>query len=258
MSNFDNFIEVFEELRESEYSFVVATVVQINGSYPQNIGARAIFNSHQLLHGTVGGGRIENCCLEHAGELITQKQYEPHLKTWNLQKDLGMTCGGVVSIFFEVFCRQKLPNIVVFGAGHVSQELCRLLIKLDIRLTCLDSRAEWLELLPKESPFFKKSVTDDLVAFTRDVAPQSYCILMTQGSTTDYPILRALVEREDLAYLGVIGSLSKRRALEKQLSEDGINSSFFRQFNCPIGENIGSNSPYEIALSIVFQLMKIF
>ena len=66
----------------------------------------------------------------------------------NLRKDIGMTCGGEVALFFEVYHPDLVWHIVVFGAGHVGQKLCRFLAELDCRVTCVDTRADWLEKLP--------------------------------------------------------------------------------------------------------------
>ena len=67
---------------------------------------------------------------------------------WNLQKDVGMTCGGVVSMFFENMLPKARWKIAVFGAGHVSQELIPLLLKLDCDVSCADPLIYWLNKLP--------------------------------------------------------------------------------------------------------------
>ncbi|MDP2735372.1 MAG: XdhC family protein, partial [bacterium] len=145
-----SFIRQIESLQREGIPFCVATIVDARGSIPQIIGARAIFTREGLAHGTVGGGTLEATCQKKAAELLEgDKAARTEFERYNLQQDLGMTCGGELALFFEVY-RQKLTwNIVIFGAGHVAQALCRFLVELDCRVVCVDTRAEWLERLPR-------------------------------------------------------------------------------------------------------------
>ena len=95
-----------------------------------------------LIAGTVGGGKVEAKALGLARDLIEQKAATRSVE-WHLQKDVGMTCGGRVRLYFETFLASDW-HIVIFGAGHVAQALIRTLLSLDCRITCVDPRADWL------------------------------------------------------------------------------------------------------------------
>ena len=98
---------------------------------------------------------------------------------------------------------------------------------------------------------------DDLPAQAVKLKPSDYVICMTMGHSTDRPILSTLFRDQiEPAYLGVIGSKSKRGALVRELKEDGISPDVAEQFLCPIGLPIGSNQPAEIAISIAAQLIE--
>ena len=114
------FFEKFLELKNDNTPFVAVTMTNARGSAPQDVGSRMLVGESGLLFGTVGGGKIEAHCIEYAKSLLnTQEKIKS--ETWNLQTDIGMTCGGVVSVFFEVHCPKHDWNVAIFGAGHVSQ-----------------------------------------------------------------------------------------------------------------------------------------
>ena len=124
-----SFIRQIESLQHEGIPFCVATIVDARGSIPQIVGARAIFTKKGLAHGTVGGGTLESMCQNRALELLEGDQaVNTHFQRYNLQKDLRMTCGGELALFFEVHRQELVWNIVIFGSGHVAQTLCRFLV----------------------------------------------------------------------------------------------------------------------------------
>lgn len=255
--NLLKFFEAFEELYNSKQSFVTVTLVNVRGSAPQNIGARMIVTSDGISFGTIGGGKIESHCLEFASELLRKKdQAQAITKEWNLQTDIKMTCGGVVTLFFEPFILAKRWNVAVFGAGHVSQALCRTLLSLDLELTVIDSRQSWLDKLPS-SPRLHKKLLDPMELAVSELDPHTFIVSVTMGHATDLPILKAALLAGDFPYVGAIGSETKARLLKQELVKAGVSSKTMEKFFCPIGEPIGSNSPAEIAISITAQCLKI-
>ena len=143
-----------QTLLERGVSFVTATLVGIRGSAPQILGARAIITSSGIEGGTIGGGKIEAATISHAQDLLQNGGTNCELVIWNLQTDIGMTCGGEVRILFEVHANSTWP-IAVFGAGHVAQALVRCLVTVHCSLTCVDPRQEWLDKLPDSSKLSK-------------------------------------------------------------------------------------------------------
>ena len=208
-----------------------------------------------LVHGTVGGGKVEFRAIEFAQTMIEDADRNREIVDWNLQRDIGMTCGGLVKLYFEVYNRISW-HVVVFGAGHVAQALITLLLTLQCRITCIDSRQQWLDKLP-EHPQLDTVCSDDLTRNAEKLSSNDFVICMTMGHSTDRPVLRTIFENKiSPAYLGVIGSKSKRGALLRELKSDGIPAETAEQFLCPIGLPIGTNQPAEIAISIVAQLIE--
>jgi xanthine dehydrogenase accessory factor len=234
-------------------SFCVATLVNVRGSAPQDQGAKIIILPDGSIEGTIGGGKIENHTIEYAKNLLNGGEVkQTFFETWNLQKDIGMTCGGEVSIFFEVY--NKTPwNVVIFGAGHVSQSLVKVLALLKCNLTVVDNRKEWLSKIENYSNV-KIVFKEDMSSYIKEVSDNSFIVIMTMGHSTDLPILKEiLVKNSVYPFLGVIGSKSKRNTIEKELSKNNIKNT---NFLCPIGLPIGDNSPAEIAMSISAQLLE--
>lgn len=236
---------------------VVITLVDFKGSVPQVLGAKAIISEDGLVQGTVGGGKVEAKAILLAREIL-KKPESPvcQLVTWNLTLDVGMTCGGVVTFLFELN-RMRPWEIVVFGAGHVAQELVPMLTRLKCYLTCIDHRVEWLErLAPTEN--LKKIIAPKPEEIVKNFSENCFFILMTQGHATDLPILaEILTQFPRAAYMGVIGSKTKALSLKKSLKQMEFTEETINKYFCPIGLDFGDNTPIEISHSIVAQLLQI-
>ena len=249
------YIEALSELAANSRPFVSVTMVEATGSTPQDAGSKMLVDASGRVHGTVGGGKVEHHAIEFAKQMLDDASRNRQIVDWNLQRDIGMTCGGLVKLFFEVYNRDDW-RIVIFGAGHVAQALVTVLLTLNCRVECFDSRQEWIDRLPEHDRLNKVCV-DDLSAEARKLKSEDYVICMTMGHATDRPILATIFrERIEPTYLGVIGSKSKRGALARELKEDGISPEDAQKFLCPIGLPIGSNQPAEIAISIAAQLIE--
>lgn len=244
------------ELVESREPFASVMLVASRGHAPQDPGARILVTARGLDLGTVGGGRVEAKAITRAQEMLGDRAApERELLTWNLQRDVGMTCGGEVTLYLEVFfCKQW--RIAVFGAGHVAQSLVRLLLGIDCQITCIDPRPEWLERLPT-APTLRKICTQDMPAEIARLPADTYILLMTQGHAHDMPILKAALALGPRPYLGVIGSEVKGIRVRKELREAGFTEELVERVRCPMGLKLGRNAPNEIAISMVAELLQL-
>lgn len=250
------FFETLNELMASGQPLVTVTVVDTMGSVPQDRGAKIIVTAEGRQFGTVGGGKVETKAVAEAQKMLSGEEASTtKFVSWNLNKDVGMTCGGVVKLYFEAF---NVPRwkIVIFGAGHVAQALTRILVNLDCRITCIDPRAEWIEQLP-QSPKLTPVVTSDMPSMVAQIPGDAFVLLMTMGHTSDKPILLEILRTRTFPYLGVIGSHSKAVILHRDIAEAGLPPEMKDAFFCPVGLEIGTNHPYEIAVSIVAQMLRV-
>jgi xanthine dehydrogenase accessory factor len=250
------YIEKLAELSKSGRPFVSVTMVEAVGSTPQDTGTKMLVDGSGLVFGTVGGGKVEQQAIGVAQQMLRERSAPmSQLVEWNLQRDVGMTCGGVVKLFFEAY-NHAAWRIVIFGAGHVAQALVRCLLEMECQIVCVDPRSDWLDRLPTSAKL-EKFHTQHMPDYVARLSDSDFVLCMTMGHATDRPILEALFRQSrQPAYLGVIGSQAKRKVMLRELADAGVAPAAADQFRCPIGLPLGSNQPGEIAISIAAELIQ--
>ena len=246
--------EKFNELLFSNTPFVMVTLVDSLGSSPQCRGSKMLVTQEGLYDGTIGGGKVEFKAINEAKSLLENKSLQTFFCEWNLQKDVGMSCGGVVRIYFEAF-HSKIWKIAVFGAGHVANALIPLLLSLDCQIRCADPRKDWLNKLPQSHKLDLIHI-EDMASEVKNLDNNTFVLLMTMGHSTDLPILLEILRTRRFPYLGVIGSRAKAARIKKDIEEAGLPPSCKEAFYCPIGLDFGNNHPQEIAISVAAQLIQ--
>jgi xanthine dehydrogenase accessory factor len=149
----------------------------------------------------------------------------------------------------------EFPAVWLYGAGHVGHALARILVDLPLRLTWIDSRAE---LLPDTLGGGARILRDpDSVATVSEAPVGAYFIVMSHSHPLDFALCHALLERNDFAWLGLIGSLSKAARFRSRLTRAGMGPDVIRKLVCPIGvDGIESKWPAAIAVAVAAQLMQ--
>jgi len=250
-------LEFIAKKNKESHPIVVATLIGARGSAPQDIGAKAVFDQTGLLAGTVGGGKLEEFAKRTAIEMFALESDEarPIVLTKNLQTDIGMTCGGEVTLLLEPIAF-KVWDIALFGAGHVAQALTPLLLTLNCRLKVIDTRKEWLDKLADHNKL-EKVLLEDFSTASDYVNSKTFLLSITQGHSFDCVVLDSVFKKFDsLPFIGVIGSEPKANSIRKALKELDYNTNKIDQIICPVGYPIGSNDPAEISVSITAQLIE--
>jgi xanthine dehydrogenase accessory factor len=146
--------------------------------------------------------------------------------------------------------------LVLFGAGHISTFVAPFARAVDFRVCVIDDREEFANAgrFPNAEQILVCPLTE---AFDRiAVTPATYLVIVTRGHIHDRDALRvALTTRP--AYLGMIGSRRKRDLIYAALMEEGVAAEDLRRVHCPIGIAIGAETPQEIAISIVAELIQV-
>lgn len=252
------FYEQLVALQRADCGFVLVTLVEALGSVPQDTGAKMLVTAAGLHAGTVGGGRVEAKALALAQELLAATGPErgrPRFVSWTLKGDVGMTCGGAVKLYFEPHPAGGAAwTIAVFGAGHIAQALLPVLLPLPCRIECFDTRADWLARLPA-APNLRTHHLAELAGAVDALPADTFLLCMTQGHTTDRPVLHRALTTRAFPYIGVIGSAAKAAVLRRELVAEGVAPERAARFHCPVGLDFGTNHPHEIALSIAAQLL---
>ena len=234
---------------------VVVTIVAARGSVPGQTGAKAVVTAAGMVCGNLGGGKVEAKAVEAALAVLTGSA-NCSMATWNLQRDVGMTCGGEMSFLFEKVSATERWHIAVFGAGHVCQALVPVLATLPCRIDVFDTRGDWLAKLPVRGNVNVHRV-ENFEEGIQFLNPASYVLCISKGHSTDRPVLRDALRRfPELPFVGVIGSASKRAVLMRELAEDYLTEDLLEKILCPVGLALGGNDPAEIAISIAAQLLQ--
>lgn len=231
---------------------VLATIVQAEGSVPRAIGAKMLVLQGGESRGTIGGGALEAAVLQACEEAL--RTGEPRLLSYDLRPDLGMMCGGRARVFIEP--QGVVSRLYLFGAGHVCKAVHGLAAGLGFLVTVIDDRPR----LASEERFpgcaslvhsYDKDRWDGL-EFDQD----TYCVVATAGHAIDTRVVTQLLAHQP-RYVGMIGSLTKRRAVERKLLNQGIPRERLASLHTPMGLPIGAESPEEIAVSIAAELIQV-
>jgi xanthine dehydrogenase accessory factor len=247
---------IFAELARLEADgqpFVVCTVIASQGSTPQKPGSRMVVPRQGELVGTIGGGAIEKQVVDAARALLDDVTRDSQTLETHLTHDLGMCCGGKMTVFLEK--HGQLAKLFVFGAGHVSKELSELAQSVGFHVTVVDERTEWLT--PARFPNVTRRLEPpDVVAKALAGDVHTYCCVTTHDHPLDQACVEALV-RKPLAYLGVIGSKRKAARFRQRMEAGGFTEQELTHFQSPMGLDIGALTPREIAVSIVGKLIAV-
>ena len=234
---------------------VLATVISSRGSAPRKAGAKMLIKNDGTSIGTVGGGGVEKRVRERAIEVMNSG--EPQVVHFDLSgkgEGTAMICGGQMDVFLEPILSP--PTLYLFGAGHISQGTAAMGKMLGFRVVVIDPRPEYnnndrfpdadaLIVEEYESAFSKLSVDED-----------SYIVIYTTGHVLDEQCLDFAVGTK-AKYLGMIGSKKKVKEVKERLLQKGISQQQLDRIYAPIGIGIGAETPEEIAISILAEIIKV-
>lgn len=231
---------------------LLVTLVDSGGSTPRHGVARMVVRGDGSVVGTIGGGAVEHAMVREGLERVLPSG-APELVERDLGA-LGMTCGGRVRVLIEPLGVQ--PGLVVFGAGHVAAQVVPLAARCGFVVRVVDDRPELAsaERFPDAAGFVH---TFDPSAWAAlGLGPAAFAVVVTRGHEHDYGVVRALVER-DLAYLGMMGSRKKVAEVRERLAGEGIDEARIARIHAPIGLPMRCETPAEIAVSIVGELVHV-
>jgi xanthine dehydrogenase accessory factor len=242
------------ELARESVPFVVATIVDAKGSSPRGVGARMLVMSDGSIVETIGGGVLEKQVIADALTFLAAgtsrcERYELRVEGENA---LGSLCGGEATVFFEVHAPAR--TLLIVGAGHVGQKLCAFAKLLDFRVVVLDSREEMVtsERFPGADQLVcgDPGRTPELLA----IGTATHVVIVTHSHLHDKDALRAVVG-SSAASIGMIGSTNKVRKIYAELRDEGVPAERLDRIHSPIGLDIGAETPAELALCIMAEIV---
>jgi xanthine dehydrogenase accessory factor len=245
-------MDVFEELvrlRALGQKCALATIVEVNGSIPSFQTARLLVREDGSLVGTIGGGCVEAEVWNAAREVM--QTGKPRNMSFTLGQDAaydnGLICGGQLEVFVE--CVAPLPSALIFGGGHISKSLAKVLDLAGFRVSVVDNREAYAnkERFPEA---FEIHADEYEEVFPRlAVNESSYIVVVTRGHRDDMRVLRWAIGTQ-ARYIAMIGSRRKTIGVVKELEKEGFPRTAFNRVFAPMGIEIGAISPEEIAISV--------
>jgi len=237
-------LDVLHELTaaiERREPVAVATVVEVKGASPAQVGFKLLVRPDGSVVGNLGGGALEQRVREEA--VAALQEGRSRLVHYTLREEgpdaVGMLCGGEVTVFVEVY--QPAPTLLIVGGGHIGRPLAEMAHIVGFSVQVVDVRPE-RATVPQLDP--------------ATITPWTYVVLITEDHVTDERALRQVLDTP-AAYVGMIGSRRKVSVVFDHLRAEGSSEEWLARVHAPIGLDLGGRSPAEIALAILAEVVQV-
>jgi xanthine dehydrogenase accessory factor len=251
----DIYQEIVRVKAEGEEAALV-TVVSATGSTPREEGTKMLVKLNGSILGTIGGGSLEAQIIDEAVKVIKQgKPKRLHMSlTAKEAEEEGMICGGELEVFIEPILTS--PTLYIFGGGHVSLPLAKMGKLLGFKIAVIDDRAEFAsaDRFPEADIILAEDFSKSFPQLKIDKS--SYIVIVTRGHQHDEIVLEWAVGTP-AKYVGMIGSKTKNETIFSHLMAKGITNQQLERVHAPIGLKIEAQTPEEIAVSILAEVIKV-
>ncbi len=248
-------------------AMALVEVAEAKGSTPREQGAWMLVSADAIF-GTIGGGQLEFLSIDKARELIAKNQATGLLDI-PLGPEIGQCCGGRVALSITLVDDKKAsalreraaeqdakrPHVYLFGGGHVGHALAAAFDLLPLNVSVVETREEALVGLPDTVASKLVAVPEEMV---RDAPARSAFVVLTHDHALDFLIVAEALKRPDAAYVGMIGSKTKRETFRRwYLKEAGGSEADAARLVCPIGgSDLIDKRPAVIAALTAAEIMR--
>ncbi len=242
------------KLQDQGISFAIATIIESQGSTPRNT-AKMIVKGDGSIVGTIGGGLAEAYIIKESIDAIRENKSKTVGYSLDSEQTDGieMLCGGKINVFIEVVL--EAPRIVMIGAGHVGLAVSKLVDFLGYHLAIVDERSEFAN--SKNYPMAGEIYCSrDMEQVMEQLRIEGNTFIVIATDEWDLPALKGVINSK-AAYIGMIGSRRKVKIVKEELQKEGITPERLEFIHTPVGLDIGSETPEEIALSIMAEILKV-
>jgi xanthine dehydrogenase accessory factor len=252
----DDLLAKLKEARDFGEPCVLVTVAQTRGSVPREAGAKMLVFAGGQTFGTIGGGKFEALVL--GASLDALSDGKPVLKTYPLHEcdaeSFGAICGGEATVLIE----PQIPreSLVLVGAGHCARAVAKLARECGMHVTALDDRTELLADFPGAHRTIGDHAPAEFIR-RRKWRSSDALVMVSRNFEIDRDALAAALDQPAIGYVGMIGSARKVRRVFDELTQRGCDATALARVFAPIGLDIGADSPTEIAVSVVAEVLQI-
>jgi xanthine dehydrogenase accessory factor len=251
--------DIYQEIvriREEGGEAALATIVSATGSTPREKGAKMLVKADGSILGTIGGGSLEAHVIKEAIKAIGEgrpRQFHFSLNAKDVEEE-GMLCGGEAEVFIEPILTP--PTLYIFGGGHISLPLAKMGKLLGFKIAVIDDRAEFAnaDRFPEADTILAEDFSKSFPKLKIDKS--SYIVIVTRNHQYDDMVLEWAAGTK-AKYIGMIGSKTKTKAVFSHLIAKGIAKEQLARVHAPIGLEINAQTPEEIAVSILAEIIKV-
>jgi xanthine dehydrogenase accessory factor len=248
---------VLGEIRSGR-TVVLATVVHASGSTPRTDGAKMMIARDRSTVGSIGGGAFEAMVIADAAEMLEGSGEPSRMRRYTFtakgENALGMACGGAAEVFLERV--GPAERLIIFGAGHVGLAVAKLAATVGFQVELVDDRADACEAARRADAGRVFECDAEYVGGVPEIDESCSIAVVTRCHRTDLLALRRTVTIP-CRYLGLIGSRRKKEVVFERLRQTGAaTEEQLARVHCPIGLPHCGETPEEIAVSIVAQLLQ--
>jgi xanthine dehydrogenase accessory factor len=249
--------DIYEEmasLRAKGMRGALATIIAHKGATPRKEMAKMLIRSDGYQIGTIGGGSIEAEVFREAHGIM--ETGTARLLSFDLTgidpEESALLCGGSMDVYVEPIIPD--PTLIILGAGHVSKAAAEIAKLIGFRIVIVDDRPKHAnaDLFPMADVFHVGPMEKVLKEIP--VSETSYIFIASRSRQFDLICLRFAVQ-SPAKYIGMLGSGAKNRALLQQIEKEGVDPKKFERVCVPVGLDIGSETPEEIAVSMAAELI---
>jgi len=250
----EEFLRIYQmvvKIKQKGGSAILATLISVDNDFPKVEGVKVLIKpSGEKIGFLFDGEGLEKKVLEEGKILL--KERSPKLLVLNSEKE-GSSWTKADVLLEPIFGE---PTVYIFGAGHVSQQLAPLAKRVHFKVVVIDDREMFAnrERFPEADEVVVSEFEKCFDQLTID--DSSYIVIVTRGHLYDGFVLEKAVNT-DARYIGMIGSKKKINTLYRRLMEKGVPKETLNRVCAPIGLDINSETPEEIAISIVAQLIQL-
>lgn len=241
-------------MEKQNIPFAMALIIESKGSAPRHDGQMLIMQDGSIL-GSVGGGMMERKVIEAALQAIEdgKSQVFHGRMTRQGQDAVGSDCGGAMSVFISV--HGVRPRLVLIGGGHVNRAIAHAASALNFSLLVADIYAPNLQAQdfpPETKLLLSRSFAEALA----QVAPDENTYVVIATNSSDQEVVNLLIECP-CRYLGLLASRRKVHTFTQHLIAKGIPTEKMAKLRAPIGFDIGAETPAEIAVSVLAEILQV-
>lgn len=232
---------------ENRVPVTLATVIERRRVPEAVVGAKLLVREDGTTRGTLGSPELDARVIPDAIAALASEQ--PRSVAYALGAE---TSSATVDVLLEPYAPPA--EVIILGAGHIAQPLAKLAKMCDFAVTVIDDRATFAnqERFPDADRLIVESFEEAVQKL--NVGSRSYLVLVTRAHSYDVYSLRHLIDK-DAAYIGMIGAQRRVWAVFKLLHDEGISADAISRVHAPIGIDIGAETPAEIAVSIMAEII---